>query len=670
MTHTKRSRTSRLLKSALCLLLPVALLGQDPAMRGFADIHVHQFANLAFGGYVVSGDAYGRIEDALSEAKCLAGHSYHHNGDTLGGTLAGYGGAQNYNNDGYKKFTGWPAFFEVSHQKVHQDMLRHAVDGGLRLMVMLAEESPLLCQSVVNGGGRSNSSKCADEMTGINSQVDAAHAMQAYIDSQAGGTGKGWYRIVKSPAEARAVIKQGKLAVVLGVETSHLFNCQTDLSCNWEEPLRELWDKDVRHFFPVHHSTNAFGGPSYFRWEIQGPANFYSWLLRVSTYNVPQILCGYAYSHSCDPTGLTPTGKAFIQKLMSLGAIIDVDHMSDHTFKDTLDIATANHYPVVASHSGFNGINKNGQDHEGQLRFDELQRIKQVGGMIGLISNQGDINTVSTYLRPGNKILQVCGQSTETFAQAYYYALDNAKDMRIAIGTDINGPLRQVGPRFGTNQCNGGVGVGKKNNALLPGAFIAHGSNRVVTPFVTGARAWDFNRDGLAHIGLLPDMFADLEVIGVAARDLEPLYTSAEGYVQMWERALRLSSGNLDANTAAEASVASPSIDPGAEGSSDESIPARLYLDGDDATGIFIGSCLAHRITGVSGLTCQLPAPPDDGKSHSVAVYGIDGPNGGARAFQWNSAVPAPESSPNKWTLFFGTEATSQDGVFKPTQGR
>jgi len=46
-------------------------------------------------------------------------------------------------------------------------------------------------------------------------QIAEAYNMQSYIDSKAGGAGLGWYRIVKSPSEARAVIAQGKLAVVL-----------------------------------------------------------------------------------------------------------------------------------------------------------------------------------------------------------------------------------------------------------------------------------------------------------------------------------------------------------------------------------------------------------------------------------------------------------------------
>ena len=49
--------------------------------------------------------------------------------------------------------------------------------------------------------------------------------MQDYIDAQYGGPGKGFYRIVTNPCQARKVINDGKLAVVMGIETSVPFGC-------------------------------------------------------------------------------------------------------------------------------------------------------------------------------------------------------------------------------------------------------------------------------------------------------------------------------------------------------------------------------------------------------------------------------------------------------------
>lgn len=54
-----------------------------------------------------------------------------------------------------------------------------------------------------------------------------------------------------------------------------------------------------------------------------------------------------------------------------------------------------------------------------------------------------------------------------------------------------------------------------------------------------GARALDFNEEGLAHVGLLPELIEDMRQGGLNDEGLEPLFRSAEGYVRTWERAER-----------------------------------------------------------------------------------------------------------------------------------
>jgi microsomal dipeptidase-like Zn-dependent dipeptidase len=528
----------------IALALTQSAFGQDPSMRGFADIHVHQFANLAFGGKFVAGHAYEPIDQALSlyADTVESEHSQNHGLDLMGAYVAGYP-ALYYGNDGYPTFNGWPAFFEVSHQHVYQDWLFRAVQGGLRLMVMMAVDSPLLCNSGIHTDGRN----CNDEMSTINNQIAEAKNMQAYIDRQAGGDGLGWYRIVTTPAQARQVIQQGKLAVVLGVETAHLFNCKSE-PCNWLGPFQQLWNSGVRHFFPIHQDENAFGGPSYFLPSIQVQANWVGdWFDPVHWFS-PYVLhthpCPQYKIGRCDDLGLTDTGKAFVEVLMNHGALIDVDHMSDRAFSDTLDIATTHQYPVVASHSSFNAIKSGNQDHEGQLTGDELNRIRGVGGMLGLISSlesngPNTVNEVLTYVRPGKTTIpHGCGRSTATFAQGLFYAIDHAPEMSFAIGTDSNGGLQEAGPRFGSRACDGGINpVLPRSTKQLPYPFTARGVGSLMPRLVSGQRTFDFNFDGLANEGMLPDMFADLETIGVSAAETEPLFHSAEGYVEMWERA-------------------------------------------------------------------------------------------------------------------------------------
>ena len=53
---------------------------------------------------------------------------------------------------------------------------------------------------------------------------------------------------------------------------------------------------------------------------------------------------------------------------------------------------------------------------------------------------------------------------------------------------------------------------------------------------VSGNRTFDLNRDGMAHYGLLADQVQDFrERAGTEV--YEAIMNSAEGYLQMWERA-------------------------------------------------------------------------------------------------------------------------------------
>ena len=65
------------------------------------------------------------------------------------------------------------------------------------------------------------------------------------------------------------------------------------------------------------------------------------------------------------------------------------------------------------------------------------------------------------------------------------------------------------------------------------------GNNEPLRRMITGNRYWDFNTDGLAHFGLLPDLLQDLKNIGFSPLQLNPLFSSAEDYIRMWEKAVR-----------------------------------------------------------------------------------------------------------------------------------
>ena len=85
--------------------------------------------------------------------------------------------------------------------------------------------------------------------------------------------------------------------------------------------------------------------------------------------------------------------------------------------------------------------------------------------------------------------------------------------------------------------------------------------NRLTYPFtlpgfgtfdrqVSGQRVFDFNTDGLAHIGLLPDMVADLKNVGLNDVQLGRLFGSAQAYVDMWSKVRTLAPVFTSAATA------------------------------------------------------------------------------------------------------------------------
>ena len=90
--------------------------------------------------------------------------------------------------------------------------------------------------------------------------------MQDYIDAQFGGPGKGFYRIVKNPFQARKVINAGKMAVVMGIETSVPFGCTMKVDVpavqhrRHRPQLDEVRALGVRQMELVNKFDNALSG--------------------------------------------------------------------------------------------------------------------------------------------------------------------------------------------------------------------------------------------------------------------------------------------------------------------------------------------------------------------------------------------------------------------------
>jgi membrane dipeptidase len=75
--------------------------------------------------------------------------------------------------------------------------------------------------------------------------------------------------------------------------------------------------------------------------------------------------------------GLTQFGKDVVREMNRLGMIVDISHVSDKTFYDTLEVTTK---PVIASHSSCRALS----DFPRNMTDDMLRALARNGGVIGI----------------------------------------------------------------------------------------------------------------------------------------------------------------------------------------------------------------------------------------------------------------------------------------------
>ncbi|NUU19617.1 hypothetical protein HP550_20430 [Cellulomonas humilata] len=459
---------------------------------------------------------------------------------------------------GYPQFDGWPRWDSITHQSVHEDWLRRAVDGGLRVLVMLAVNNEPLCELANKEPGRT-----CDDMEAVDLQLAAARAMEADIDRRSGGQGRGWYRIVETPQEAREVAESGNLAVVLGIEVDYMFGARPDAKISepqLEQRLDRYYAAGVRHIFPVHFGDNAFGGTA-FSLDLQGNADDVPAWWKAAGFKTIfppfpvklEASTEYTYRGSVrNVRGLTPLGATLVRMVIDRGMLIDVDHMSQRTRADTLAICENVGYPVISGHTGFVEISGSEKAHEGNLLASEVERIQALGGLVCPIVHQGSsLDDVRTWRGGRHTVEHTQPDTSNTFLQGYSYAQTYGRGAGVGIGTDMNGFAGLLRPRFGPEGAKPAAGMAPE----MTYPFIALATGKEMGRSVVGQKVFDLNTDGLAHIGMLPDLIADLENQGLDQEDLAPLMGSAEQYVQVWERAVGVRPRATHAGTPAAGAV-------------------------------------------------------------------------------------------------------------------
>ncbi|MFI8092234.1 discoidin domain-containing protein [Streptomyces sp. NPDC086080] len=509
--------------------------GTDSAgeVRGFVDAHNHIMSNEAFGGRLICGKAFSGkgIADALKDCP-----EHYPDGSLAVFDFITNGGDGRHDPVGWPSFADWPAHDSLTHQQNYYAWIERAWRGGQRVLVNDLVTNGVIC-SVYFFKDRS-----CDEMTSIRLQAKLTYDLQVYIDGMYGGPGKGWFRIVTDSAQARDVIAQGKLAVVLGVETSEPFGCKQILDiaqcdrADIDAGLDELYALGVRSMFLCHKFDNALCGVRFDSGAL-GTAINVGQFLSTGTFWRTEKCAGpqadnpiglaaapraekelpegvavpsYAEDAQCNVRGLTELGEYAVRGMMQRNMMLEIDHMSVKATGRVLDIFEAESYPgVLSSHSW--------------MDLNWTERLYGLGGFAAQYMNGSE---------------QFVAEAERT------RSLRDEHGVGYGYGTDMNGVGGWPAPR----------GADAPNPVTYPFRSVDGGS--VLDRQTTGERTWDLNTDGAAHYGLVPDWIEDIRRVGGQAV-VDDLFRGAESYLDTWGASERHRAGaNLARNARATASSA------------------------------------------------------------------------------------------------------------------
>ncbi len=370
------------------------LADPDVPVWGFFDSHAHPTANEAFGKNLYIGNPIAPMSDCFSTENCIRSHSIAghdpHYGDDPNNNDALTANLSPHRMVGWPELVAFPRFDNVIHQKYHVEFIKRAWQGGLRLLCALAVNNMFIASRAL---GHYTNGQAIDDESVMYRSLDMVKEM-ARQNSE-------WMEIATSSRQARRIIKEGKLAVVLGVEADVFGNFKSP-DCTWgdrgedhplvtitndnaetllENKLNEYFNYGVRQVLPLHYLSKPFGGTAVF--------NGITFLAQIASYDHVNVKGGIsrgaafnlyedfsagaaltalfttfpAYAarihkqneeseiNMVNADGLTTIGQRLFTKLMDKHFIIDQEHGSYESKDAIFAIASSkNNYPVIASH--------------------------------------------------------------------------------------------------------------------------------------------------------------------------------------------------------------------------------------------------------------------------------------------------------------------------------
>ena len=539
----------------------------DPVV-GFADIHAHIGFPKSMGSVVMAGNIfhpYG-IEHALHDCDDI-----HGKGGAIDLLEMQKGSSDGHSTRGYPDFEYWPRRDTVSHVQVYHRWLERAYLAGLRLTVTHATGNPEFCQLMGIANINKLEGNCSPADT-VRLQTEYMYQLQDYIDAQAGGPGKGWLRIATSSQQARQIINNNKLAIVLGSEYGSLFDCRSsNENCDSafiDRELQKLHDMGIRSVFPIHRFDNAFGGAQYggVAWMHlaskmdTGHIDHLTDLVNPSKLLFKPIGGNYFDMEEC-PEGVqgdseVPSMRDFFDNDFSivtdalrgvpgigvyLGGALDLiflnkmEPVPDYAhLKDSKSSCNTRSLQGIGQHLVNRLIDKGmivEVDHMSNNTLEGTMDILEAHNYSGVVSSHGMVRgkdrTVERIYRLGGIAVKFSSKPTNVVDNIQHTKSIIEKtnfELGVGFATDIQGVVSQT--------------TGE-DDFIPTYPFKSYDGTVTFTEPKIGNRTIDFNKEGIAHYGMFAEWMENFRQVTQEKGDdsFDIFMNSAEAYLQMWARA-------------------------------------------------------------------------------------------------------------------------------------
>lgn len=147
--------------------------------------------------------------------------------------------------------------------------------------------------------------------------------------------------IAHSAAEASQIVREGRLAAVIGVEGGHPIEDKL-------EYLDDLYRRGMRYMTLTWNNSTS--------WATSG-------------------LDETKHAETLSHKGLTAFGKRVVERMNELGVMVDLSHVGEQTFYDAVAVSSK---PVIVSHSSVYAL----APHFRNLKDDEIKALAKNGGVM------------------------------------------------------------------------------------------------------------------------------------------------------------------------------------------------------------------------------------------------------------------------------------------------